>query len=293
MPRTVGPDTKSIAQAASITAGRLSSGFRILPEFLIVGGQRCGTTSMYRTLAQHPLILKPIWHKGVHYFDLHYDRGLGWYRAHFPLRASAGRIERALGRPPLAFESSPYYMHHPLAPGRIARDLPGVKLVALVRDPVERAHSAHAHELARGFEDEPFDRALALEPQRLEGEVERIRADPAYRSRALQHQAYVTRGQYADQLDHLAGLVGRERLLVVDSGEFFSEPAAVYDRVLAFLGLPHCGTPVFERHNARPRPDLPQATRNRLSAHFEPYDARLEHWLDDVPSWRRRRASER
>ena len=293
MPRTAGPGTKSIAQAASVTAGRLSSGLRVLPGFLIVGGQRCGTTSMYRALAQHPLIQKPVWHKGVHYFDLHYERGLGWYRAHFPLRASAGRIERALGRPPLAFESSPYYMHHPLAPGRIARDLPGVKLIVLVRDPVERAASAHAHELARGFEDEPFERALALEPQRLEGEEDRMRADPAYRSRALQHQAYVTRGQYADQLDRLAALVGRERLLVLDSGEFFTAPAAVYDRVLAFLELPQCGSTVFERHNARPRPDIPKGTRDRLSAHFEPYDARLIPWLAAVPSWRRRPASER
>src|SRR4051812_29428851 len=287
MSRTGGPGTKSIAQTASLTAGRLSSGLRMLPGFLIVGGQRCGTTSMYRALAQHPLILKPNWHKGVHYFDLHYDRGLGWYRAHFALRANAGRIQRALGQPPLAFESSPYYMHHPLAPSRIARDLPGVKRVVLVRDPVERAHSAHAHEMARGFEDEPFERALALEPQRLKGQDERIRADPAYRSRALQHQAYVTRGQYADQLDRLAALVGRERILVIDSGDFFSEPAAAYDRVLAFLGIPGCGPPVFERHNARWRPDPSQAPRNRLSAHFEPYDARLEPWLGALPSWRR------
>ena len=270
---------KVIAQAASVTAGRLSSGLRILPGLLIVGGQRCGTTSFYRALERHPLILKPVWHKGVHYFDLHYDQGMGWYRAHFPLRASAARIERAFGRSPVAFESSPYYMHHPLAPSRIARDLPDVKLLVLVRDPVERAYSAHAHETARGFEHEPFERALALEPQRLEGEVERIRADPAYRSHALQHQAYVTRGQYAEQLERLAALVGRERLLVLDSGDVFAEPAAAYDRVLGFLGLPHCGTPVFGRHNARRRPDMSQATRNRLSAHFEQYDARLERWL--------------
>lgn len=292
MQRTVGPGTKSIAQTASVTASRLSSGFRILPGFLIVGGQRCGTTSMYRALAQHPLILKPILHKGVHFFDLHYDRGQGWYRAHFPLRASARRIERELGWPPLAFESSPYYMHHPLAPARIARDLPDVKLIVLARDPVERAHSAHAHELARGFEEEPFEPALALEAQRLEGEVDRIQADPTYRSRALQHQAYVTRGQYADQLDRLAALVGRERILVLDSGEFFSDPAVAYDRVLAFLELPHFSTPVFERHNARSRTAIPEAIRNRLSAHFEPYDARLEHWLGDAPSWRRRGVSE-
>ena len=109
----------------------------------------------------------------------------------------------------MTFESSPYYMFHPLAAGRIARDLPGVKLLVLVRDPVERAYSAHAHELARGFETEPFERALELEDERLGGEAERITADPAYLSHSQQHHAYVARGQYADQLERAGGAVRR------------------------------------------------------------------------------------
>ncbi len=94
----------------------------MLPGFLIVGAQRCGTTSMYRALSEHPAVRKAVLHKGVHYFDMNYDHGLAWYRAHFPLRAGAGARG---GAGAVTFESSPYYMFHPLAAQRIAADLPG------------------------------------------------------------------------------------------------------------------------------------------------------------------------
>ena len=99
-------------------------------------------------------------------------------------------------------------MFHPLAADRIAADLPGVRLLVLVRDPVERAYSAHAHERARGFETEPFERALELEPARLAGEAERIAAEPGYLSASHQHHAYRARGRYVEQL-RAAGAAGR------------------------------------------------------------------------------------
>ena len=259
----------------------------MLPGFLIVGAQRCGTTSMYRTLSEHPAIVKAVLHKGVHYFDMAYDRKLSWYQAHFPLRAVGRKAGRAAGAEAMTFESSPYYMFHPLAAGRIARDLPGVKLLVLLRDPVERAYSAHAHELARGYETEPFARALGLEAERLAGEAERLVADPSYASHSHQHHAYRPRGQYIEQLERLEACVGRDRIHVVDSGDFFAEPERVYDGVLEFLGLPDRGYPVFERHNARPRSALPEELRADLDAHFRPYDERLAEWLGEVPSWRR------
>jgi hypothetical protein len=259
----------------------------MLPAFLIVGAQRSGTTSMYRTLSQHPAVLKAVLHKGVHYFDLNYHRGPNWYRAHFPLEIAARRLQRSLGVAPQTFESSPYYMVHPLAPARIAADLPGVKLLVLLRDPVERAYSGHAHELARGFETEPFERALAMESDRLQGQGERLAADPNATSHEHQHNAYLVRGQYIDYLEDLAGLFGRDRLHVVDSQAFFQRPESAYADVLTFLGLPAMGTPTFERHNARPRSPLPDALRRRLEQHFQPYDERLARWLGAPPSWRR------
>ncbi|GII93259.1 hypothetical protein Ssi02_34900 [Sinosporangium siamense] len=256
---------------------------------MIAGAQRCGTTSLYRALAQHPLILKPVLHKGVHYFDMHYDKGLSWYRAHFPLTTTAARLQRRYGIRPQAFESSPYYLFHPLAADRIAWEVPGVKMLVLVRDPVERAQSAHAHELARGFETEPsFERAVALEPKRLAGTTEHLRASPHSSSHSHRHHAYLARGCYAQQLARLEPLIGRDRVLVIDSHRFFADPESTYDRVLAFLGLPHFGCPpVFARHNARPRrAELPASLRDSLYEHFEQWDAQLTPWLGAPPSWR-------
>ncbi len=279
---------KRSALSVSRTTGRVTSGARILPSFLIIGAQRCGTTSLYRALACHPLLLKPVLHKGVHYFDAAYWRGPAWYRAHFPLRVGAALLARRHGTGAQAFESSPYYLFHPLAGERVAADLPGVKLIVLVRDPVERACSAHAHELARGFASESsLERALELEEGRLAGAEESLRARPHSAHHSHRHHAYLARGRYAEQLDRLEPLFGRERILVLDSHRFFAEPERVYDRVLDFLRVPRLGHPAFERHNGRPLPrPLPDAVRRRLRDHFEPYDTRLVSWLGGDPSWR-------
>jgi Sulfotransferase domain len=288
-PRLLGAATKRAARAAVLTASLPTSSARMLPSFLIVGAQRGGTTSMCRTLSQHPAVFGSLLQQEVHYFDNAYGRGLGWYRCNFPFSARARReAERGAGAAPMGFESSPYYMFHPLASARIARDLPGVKLLVLLRDPVERAYSGHAHEVAHGFETEPFQRALELEPVRLDGEEERIIAEPGYVSYSHQHHSYRARGHYAEQLERLAVLFGRERIHVMDSGDFFLNPERVYDGVLAFLGLPKRGYPVFKRRNARPRPvPMPKAVRAALEEHYRPHDERLATWLGNEPSWRR------
>jgi hypothetical protein len=279
---------KAVVHLGSRSYGRLTAEQRMLPSFLICGGQRCGTTSMYRALAAHPAVVKAVLHKGVHYFDTSYGRGMGWYRAHFPLQRTALKVGQRHGVPAQTFESSPYYMYHPHAVARIARDLPGVKLVTLVRDPVERAYSQHAHELARGFESEPsFARALALEPGRLHGQEERLADDPTYYSFAHQHHAYRARGQYATYLSAMAGRIGRDRILVVESERFFTTPEEVYDEVLEFLGLPDLGYPPFERHNARPRIGMPERIRAALTEYYAPFDARLAAWLGQKLSWMR------
>jgi hypothetical protein len=255
------------------------------PEFLIVGAQRCGTTSMFKTIVQHPLVARPFLRKGVHFFDTNYGNGFGWYRGNFPVAASSWARRAGQGRPRTG-ESSPYYMFHPLAAERIAAHLPEIRLLALLRDPVERAYSAHSHELARGFEDESFDAALELEDLRLAGECERMYADPSYASHSWQHHAYLRRGQYIDQLTTLEQLVGRDRLLVIDSHDFFTMPQAVMPQVWAFLGL-RDGDVAFARHNARMRAPMAASLRRRLDDHFVPYDEKLAAWWGRIPSWRR------
>jgi len=133
------PQVKHAGRHLAVVAGQLSSGRRMLPSFLIVGAQRAGTTSLHRALIQHPNVLSPVLHKGVHYFDVAYPKGMRWYRAHFPLRSAGASVAARTGATAITGESSPYYMFHPAAPSRITADLPGVKAIVLLRDPVERA----------------------------------------------------------------------------------------------------------------------------------------------------------
>lgn len=284
--RPLSSSAKRVGRSVLLAARAPLGGVAMLPGFLIVGGQRCGTTSMARALSQHPAVFGAVLRQEVHYFDLGYHRGLSWYRSRFPVRLHARLTAQKAAVTPVAFESSPYYMFHPLAAERIRRDLPGMKLLVLLRDPVERAYSAHAHETYLGYETEPFERALELEPTRLEGEAERIVADPGYASLSHQHHAYRTRGHYAEQLERLEQTFGRESIHVVDSMTFFENPEPVYDAVLEFLELPHRGYPPFKRHNSRTRAPMPSKLRTALEEYYRPHDERLASWLGREPSWR-------
>ncbi len=99
---------KEASRAATRSRRAATSGARMLPDFLMVGTQRGGTTSLFRALAAHPATVQPNFHKGVHYFDVNYPRGLPWYRGHFPVRSLAERRVAAEmdGAAPLAFESA-------------------------------------------------------------------------------------------------------------------------------------------------------------------------------------------
>jgi len=265
---------------------RATERHRVLPNFLIVGGQRCGTTTLFKTLNQHPGVATANLRKGVHYFDLHYDRPLSWYRSHFPTSRKVAQLTSVNGYATAVGESSPYYLWHPLALQRIAADLHDVRLLVLLRDPVERAYSAHAHEQARGFESETFQQALQLEARRLDGEADRLVGETAARSLAHQHHAYVSRGEYVDQLERAESYFGRDRMLVIDSQDFWSAPEQDWPEITGFLGLPIA--PVgFERHNARSRAPMSEQLRKQLTEHYEPFDARLAQWWGRTPSWRR------
>jgi hypothetical protein len=277
-----------VGRQATQAVGRATSGSRMLPSFLIVGAQRGGTTTLHRALMQHPAIMLPArFHKEVHFFDKNYHKGTSWYRSRFPLRISAARASERLGVPVVAGESTPYYMFHPDVPRRIATLLPDVKIIVLLRDPVERAYSQHAHEVANGFENEPFERAIELEPERLAGEADKLVSDPRYVSFRHQHHSYLARGEYATQLAELSRLFRRENLLVLESKALFADPECTYSRVTDFLGLPRFNGTYFKRYNERPRAPMPAQLRTRLREHFQPHDEALGSFLGTPPSWRR------
>lgn len=281
----IGVDTGAARRAAwratvalRTAAAMTTSEWRPLPDFLVVGAQRCGTTSLFHYLVQHPAIAGPRLAKGVHWFDTAYDRSERWYRAHFPTRRQRERAGvRAVG------EASPYYLFHPYVAERIAARLPDVRVVAILRDPVERARSHHGHEVARGFESLPLEAALDAEPARLAG-ADHALAAPSGRHRFHQHHGYVARGRYAEQLERLHATVGREHVLVVFTEDLDRRPQEVIAAVHRFLGVPERDVEAAHRWNVREKPPLPAHLEARLRAQFADADARLAVLLGrDLP----------
>ena len=256
----------------------LTAPLRGLPSVLLIGAQRSGTTSLFNYLVRHPAVLPPLG-KEIHYFDLHYGRGVRWYRGRFPYRY---RLRGGA----ITLDASPYYLLHPLAPERAARLVPEVKLVAVLRHPVERAFSHYQHEVRDGRETLAFEDALEQEAARLAGEEERLRNDPDYYSFNHHRYSYTRRGLYLEQLLRWGAHFPRARLLVLQSEALFREPAKVVGRVQDFLGLPQHRSgsyrPFYQGNYDR---HMPVELRRRLGAYFEPHNRELYRWLGEEFDW--------
>jgi hypothetical protein len=274
---TIPEPARAVLRNAVWTYGRATAGARPLPDFLIIGAQKAGTTALYAYLRRHPAITGPSW-KEVSYFDRHYERGEAWYRGNFP------NVVRARGK--LVGEASPSYIFHPLGPERVKALVPEARLVALVRNPVDRALSHYHHEVALGREPLRFEEALDAEEERLRGEEERLAAEPGYFSSAWWSHAYKARGRYAEQLERWLELFPRKQLLILPSEELGTDPEPTHAQVLEFLGAAPHRLDSYPRVYERQYEAMDAETRERLAAEFEAPNRRLYELLGRDLGWR-------
>lgn len=257
----------------------LSNVGRPLPDFLIIGAQKGGTTSLHIYLSRHPDLSPSLGKKELHYFDRRRDGGLAWYRSHFERR-------RPFAATPLAFETTPRYLFHPEVPERIAAVLPDVRMIAVLRNPARRAVSAYNMEVARRKEELPMMAALLAEEERLARHQRQRHFDRP----KLWNFAYKSRGHYAEQLERYYAHFDREQLLVLRSEDMFVDPHAAARQITAFLGVrdlpagvrfPH-KRPGHSRRSRRVATSpsvVPPEVEAYLAEYFAPHNERLEQLL--------------
>lgn len=197
-----------------------------LPQFLVVGAQKAGTTTLQTLLQLHPKVFLPN-PKEVQYFSLHYSEGLNWYRNCF----AAAAADQYIG------EITPYYLFHPFAAERIKANLGPVKIIILLRDPVARTISHYRHACRLGFESLSLIEALANETRRLEG-AEKILRLPNGRHQQHQECSYLSRSLYRHQIERYWENFGRDNVLLLPSEKLFAAPWTILMSVFRFLNLP-------------------------------------------------------
>lgn len=256
-----------------LSAGRL-------PDFVIIGGRKCGTSLLYHILTQHPQVEAAV-KKEIHYFDLHYYWGDDWYRAHFPPTTRNGE------RKVLTGEGSPYYLSHPHSARRMAQLVPQAKLIALLRDPVDRAYSHYHHEVRRYREPlATFEEGIEAEEGRLSGEMECMRKRENYVSANHAHFSYLSRGVYVDQLKTYEEFFDRDQMLVLKSEDLFEHTQDFLKTVLDFLELPEWNLEgPAPRVNSGKYPPMNPSTKERLRRYYEPHNERLYEYLGRDLGW--------
>lgn len=244
------------------------------PDFLIIGAQKSGTTALYHFLNQHPLIVKKM--DETHYFDHNFDKSTEWYRQQFSERPSSGHL---IG------DKSPYYIFHPQVPQRVFQLYPNVKILVILRNPVDRAYSQYWHNVRNKIETLTFEEALNLEHNRISGEFEKLVNDPWYKSPNYQRYSYQERGKYVDQLKRWFQYFSKDQILVITSDELKESTLETMTKVFTFLGIEPLQELIPFPAGHEPYPEMDQVLRKKLLRKFRFYNKALEELLGRQFTW--------
>jgi hypothetical protein len=247
---------------------------RLLPDFLIVGSTKCGTTSMHGWLIEHPLVAPT--KKEIHYFNMNHAQGADWYRCYFPYARDRDAFAAEHGRPFISGEATASYLADHWTPRRAAKLVPNARLIVCLRDPADRAYSQYHYFRRRGSEPlGSFEEAIASEEQRLRGEESREIDDPSYHSWQVFRWGYLRTSRYAEHLERWLEVFPREQFLFLKFHEVIANPERALEQIHAHLGLPHHRNGELPTLNAGSYEPMAQETRERLEEYFRPHNEQL------------------
>jgi hypothetical protein len=233
---------------------------------------------------QHPHIV-PAYKKEIHFFDVNFAQGTNWYRMHFPFWFHKVWAKHVESSHLITGEASPYYIFHPQVPERMAKVLPDIKLIVLLRNPIERAYSHYWHMVRQGHETLAFEEAIASEPTRLQSERERLISDKQYHSPNHRRYSYLTRGIYVDQLKIWKKFFPCEQFLILNSETLYTNPSSCMKRVFEFLNVSSWQIETHTKYNQAIYPRMNPTTRGQLIDYFQPHNERLYTHLGLRYSW--------
>ncbi len=237
------------------------------PDFMIIGTQKGGTTSLYYYLAQHPQIM-PSLIKEIDFWSTKFERGIDWYLAHFPPILEGQQI--------LTGEATPSYFDDRNVAERLFQVFPNMKLILLLRNPVDRAISHYYQWVSMNWEFRSLDVAIA--------------SDLAARESCgndywNQPNSYIARGVYVEFLKKWLSVFPRQQVLILSSEKFYENPAETVQQVFQFLGLPNNKLPAYQKYNSRSYPQVDESIQHLLNNYFKPHNQALEEFLGVEFNW--------
>ena len=254
---------------------------RVLPDFIIIGSMKCGTTSLYYDICEHPCA-SPAAYDEIGFFDSNFHLGLNWYRSMFPTKRRIEDIRRKEGVA-ITGEDTPFYFWNPVAAKRIQKLLPNIKLVAILRNPIDRAYSEYQDLVSSESNSPSFETFI-------ENEINTRRKDSSLITEENfeifnQKNSYLLKGIYVDQLKIWAGLFPKEQIFTLSTENLNSEPITALESVFQYLNLPDYKIKNIQRQKQKKYVPMNSQTRKILIEFFKPHNERLFKFIGKKFDW--------
>lgn len=258
--------------------------FYLLPNFLIIGAPRGGTSSLFFYLNHHSSIF-PCKIKEPNFFAMYYDRGINWYRTFFPTVLKKRQFEKTNKTKFVTGEASTQYYWHPQVPKRVKETVPNVKLIMLLRNPVDRSYSQYKMEVRHGNEKLSFEEAIAKEKERIEGEYDKMLYNELYFSEKYTMHAYISKSLYFNFIKQWFDYFPKENFLFVKSEDFYQNTKHIMKEIFQFLDVPLI--PFNESKILRKGiyENIDSKTRENLKQYFKPYNEKLFSLINQNFEW--------
>ena len=264
---------------------KVTNWIRLYPDYIIIGAVKCGTTSLFNYLRAHPDII-PSYIKEVQFFNSNnYYLGFKWYRTFFPILLFKYFYKYILKRKFITGEASADYILHPSVAKRIYSLLPNVKIIILLRNPVDRAYSDYNRNVKYKLEKLTFEEVIEKENELLKGGIDRILLDEHYNEFKNKRLFYLLRGIYFNQIKFWFRYFPKEHILILKSEAFFDNPPAILKKVFKFLEIPNWRLFEYKKWGKRNYQKMDDKTRNWLINYYKPYNKRLYELLGRNFNW--------
>ena len=254
---------------------------RVLPDFIIIGSMKCGTTSLYYDICEHPCV-SPAAYDEIGFFDSNFHLGLNWYRSMFPTKRRIEDIRRKEGVA-ITGEDTPFYFWNPVAAKRIQKLLPNIKLITILRNPIDRAYSEYQDLVSSESNSPSFETFI-------ENEINTRRKDSSLITEENfeifnQKNSYLLKGIYVDQLKIWAGLFPKEQIFTLSTENLNSEPITALESVFQYLNLPDYKIKNIQHQKQKKYVPMNSQTRKILIEFFKPHNERLFKFIGKKFDW--------
>ena len=259
----------------------MTSPLRVLPDFFVIGVVRSGTTSLFHYLSQHPCIEGSAYDE-LGFFDDNFHLGLNWYRSLFPTKFTKNKIEKKYGKF-LTYDVTPFYIYNPLVVKRILKYFSNSKIIASLRNPIDRAYSNYMIAFQDGDIDCSFEDVIQSELDEINQAKTKLNDESFLVD--IYYNRILSRGFYADQLKIWYELFPKDQLLMISSEDLANNTNDTLNQIFNFLGLSDIKINDTSQKNKREYSPMKEKTRNLLIEFYKPHNQELYRLVNRKFDW--------